>query len=155
MTNKGMLGYSLSQRSRMMNYTLLWRVIWALNLFVIAEMWGFYQIKGKVLKRSLHKVPIIIINVGLRFEIKNFTQKLSLIVGFPHNLVPLKMSCTYAFKSRCWGRRSLVMAGSFRLFTKSNSWQLRGRKIPPPGKGKNRRTALAMTLRLYLGTNKL
>lgn len=67
----------------------------ALNLFVIAEMWGFYQIKGKMLKRSLPNVLITIINVGLRFKVKNFTQKLSLIV------VPLKMSHTYAFKSRC------------------------------------------------------
>lgn len=94
-----------------MNYTLIWRVKWALDIFVIAEMWGFNQPKEKVLEGSFYNILITVKNVGLRFEFKSDTQKLSLIRGFPHKLVPLKMLCTSAFKDRWWGLRSLILTG--------------------------------------------
>lgn len=50
-TGKGMLSYRLNKRNQMITiYALIWRVRWALELFVIAETWGFCQSRGKLLK---------------------------------------------------------------------------------------------------------
>lgn len=62
--NKGTIGSSLSKRNKIiMNYALIWRVKRILDLSVIAEMWGFYQTKGKVLKGRLYNSLMTIINV--------------------------------------------------------------------------------------------